>query len=60
MVVPVTVTDAMNRFVLGLDQPDFRIFEDGTEQKITHFSGEDAPLSVGLIIDTSGSMGLEL
>jgi Ca-activated chloride channel family protein len=60
VVVPVTVTDAMNRFVLGLDQPDFRVFEDGAEQKITHFSGEDAPLSVGLLIDTSGSMGMKL
>jgi Ca-activated chloride channel family protein len=58
-VIPVTVTDPMNRFVLGLEKKDFSIFEDGTEQKITHFSGEDAPLSVGILFDTSGSMDLK-
>ncbi len=60
VVIPVTVTDPSNRFVLGLDKDDFTILEDGAKQKITHFSGEDAPLSVGLLIDTSGSMGLKL
>ena len=60
VVVPVTVTDPSNRFVLGLEKDDFTILEDGVRQKITHFSGEDAPLSVGLLIDTSGSMGLKL
>jgi VWFA-related protein len=60
VVVPVTVTDSANRFVLGLEKKDFQIFEGDTEQKVTHFSGEDAPLSVGLLIDTSGSMGLKL
>lgn len=57
VLVPVTVTDQSNRYVLGLDRQDFRIFEDDHEQKIKQFSGEDAPLSVGLILDTSGSMG---
>jgi len=60
VLIPANVTDPLNRFVLGLRQQDFHIFEDGTEQKITHFSGEDTPLSVGLVIDTSGSMGLKL
>jgi Ca-activated chloride channel family protein len=60
VVIPVTVTDPSNRFVLGLDKEDFSILEDGVPQKITHFSGEDAPLSVGLLIDTSGSMGMKL
>jgi len=60
VVVPVTVTDSLHRFVLGLEPADFRILEDGVEQKITHFSGEDAPLSIGLLVDTSGSMGLKL
>ncbi len=60
IVVPVTVTDPMNRFVLGLDKPDFSVFEDGKEQKITHFSGEDAPLSVGILVDTSGSMDFKM
>jgi Ca-activated chloride channel family protein len=60
VVIPVTVTDPTNRFVLGLDKEDFSIFEDSVEQKITHFSGEDAPLSVGILIDTSGSMDLKM
>jgi len=60
VLIPANVTDPLNRFVLGLRQQDFHLFEDGTEQKITHFSGEDTPLSVGLVIDTSGSMGLKL
>jgi Ca-activated chloride channel family protein len=50
----VTVTDASNLFVLGLQKHDFRILEDGAEQ--TNLSGEDAPLSVGLVFDISGSM----
>jgi Ca-activated chloride channel family protein len=60
VVIPVTVTDPTNRFVLGLEKKDFSIFEDGMEQKITHFSGEDAPLSVGILIDTSGSMDVKM
>jgi Ca-activated chloride channel family protein len=60
VVIPVTVTDPTNRFVLGLDKEDFSISEDAVEQKITHFSGEDAPLSVGILVDTSGSMDLKL
>lgn len=60
VVIPVTVTDPSNRFVLGLEKEDFQLFEDGVEQKIVHFSGEDAPLSVGILIDTSGSMDLKM
>jgi len=60
VVVPVNVSDSLNRSVIGLDRQNFRIFEDGVEQRVAHFSGEDAPLSVGLIVDTSGSMGLKL
>ena len=56
VLIPVTVTDPSNRYVLGLEKQDFRIYEDDTEQKIAQFSGEDAPLSVGLLFDTSGSM----
>jgi Ca-activated chloride channel homolog len=59
VVIPVTVTDPMNRFVIGLEKNDFTVFEDGVEQKITHFSGEDAPLSVGILFDTSGSMDMK-
>ncbi len=56
VLIPVTVADKTNRFVLGLQKQDFRLFEDGEEQTIAHVSGEDAPLSVGLVFDISGSM----
>lgn len=58
--IPVAVTDSVNRFVLGLQKEDFHLYEDGVEQDIAHFSGEDAPLSVGLVFDESGSMGYKL
>jgi len=57
VLIPASVTDPLNRFVLGLQKSDFHLLEDGVEQTIAHFSGEDAPLSVGLVFDTSGSMG---
>lgn len=60
VLVPVTVTDASNRYVLGLEKQDFHVFEDDAEQQIKQFSGEDAPLSVGLIVDTSGSIGTKM
>src|SRR5215469_2408649 len=58
--IPVAITDSLNRFVLGLQKGDFQLFEDGIEQEIKHFSGEDAPISVGLAVDTSGSMSYKL
>jgi Ca-activated chloride channel family protein len=58
--VNVTVTDPLNRFVTGLEKEHFRLFEDKVEQKIAQFSAEDAPLSVGIVFDTSGSMGSKL
>jgi VWFA-related protein len=60
VVIPVTVSDPSNRFVLGLEKKNFTLLEDGVPQKITQFAGEDAPLSVGLLVDTSGSMGEKL
>ncbi len=60
VLIPVTVTDPLNRFVTGLDRENFRLFEDKSEQKVTHFASEDAPLSVGLVFDVSGSMGTKL
>ena len=60
MVIPVAVTDPLNRFVLGLQKEDFHLSEDGVEQNVAHFSGEDAPLSVGLVFDESGSMDYKL
>lgn len=56
VLIPANVTDSLNRFVLGLRKEDFHVFEDGEEQTIAHFSGEDAPLSLGLVFDCSGSM----
>jgi len=60
VLIPVTVTDPMNRFVTGLDKENFKVFEDKREQVISSFSAEDAPLSVGVIFDCSGSMGGKL
>jgi len=60
VLVPVTVTDPLNRFVTGLEQTDFKVFEDEKEQKIVSFGGEDAALSIGIVFDTSGSMGDKL
>lgn len=60
VLIPATVTDPLNRFVLGLHKEDFHLSEDGDEQTIAHFSGEDVPLSAGLVFDTSGSMGAKL
>jgi Ca-activated chloride channel family protein len=54
--VNVTVTDPYNRLVTGLEQENFRVFEDNVEQEITHFSAEDVPISIGVILDLSGSM----
>jgi Ca-activated chloride channel homolog len=60
VLIPVTVTDPMNRFVTGLEKENFRVFEDKKEQEIQQFSSEDAPISIGLIFDCSGSMGHKL
>jgi len=60
VLVPATVTDPLNRFVTGLERGDFKVFEDDVEQKIVSFGGEDAPLSIGIVFDTSGSMGNKL
>lgn len=54
--VNVTVTDPFNRLVTGLEQENFRVFEDNLEQEVVHFSTEDVPISIGVIFDLSGSM----
>ena len=54
--VTATVTDVNGRFVSGLRKEDFQLFEDGQEQTITHFNAERVPVSLGLVVDTSGSM----
>jgi VWFA-related protein len=60
VLINVTVTDPLNRFVTGLERDNFRLFEDKKEQAISAFSSEDAPISIGLVFDTSGSMGSKL
>lgn len=57
VVVNVTVTDPYDRIVTGLDESNFQVYDEKVEQKITSFSTEDAPIAVGLIFDSSGSMG---
>jgi Ca-activated chloride channel family protein len=57
VVVNVTVTDPFDRIVTGLDQDNFQLYDEKVEQKIVTFSTEDAPISVGMIFDCSGSMG---
>lgn len=56
VLVNVTVTDPYGRRLSGLEKDNFRIFEDGVEQEILNFSSEDVPVSIGLVLDLSGSM----
>jgi Ca-activated chloride channel family protein len=56
VLVNVTVTDDFNRIVTGLEKENFAIAENGQPQEILNFSSEDAPLSLGVIFDISGSM----
>jgi Ca-activated chloride channel family protein len=53
----VTVTDTYGRFVTGLGKNAFTVFDDKTQQEISFFSDEDAPVSLGIVFDVSGSMG---
>lgn len=57
--VNATVTDGTGRFVSGLGRHDFLVYEEGERQEITHFSNERVPVSLGLVVDTSGSMAGE-
>ncbi|MBA3913204.1 MAG: VWA domain-containing protein [Acidobacteriales bacterium] len=56
VLVPVTITDPLNRLVTGLDKENFALYEGKDQQEIKHFSSEDAPVSLGVIFDVSGSM----
>lgn len=56
VLVPVTITDPMNRLVTGLEKENFALTDNGQIQEIRHFSSEDAPVSLGVIFDVSGSM----
>jgi Ca-activated chloride channel family protein len=56
VLVNVTVTDDWNRIVTGLEKDNFAIVEGSQAQEVKHFSSEDAPVSLGVIFDMSGSM----
>ena len=60
VLVPVTVTDPMNRLVTGLDKENFQVFEGKEQQEVKDFSSEDAPVSLGIIFDMSGSMSSKI
>ena len=54
--VTATVTDGDGRFVSSLRKDDFTVYEDGERQEVTHFSNDRVPVSLGIALDTSGSM----
>jgi Ca-activated chloride channel homolog len=56
VVLHATVTDHQGTFVFGLAPDNFRVYEDGAVQKITYFAHEDTAITMGLVIDNSGSM----
>src|ERR1700685_4669246 len=60
VLVPVTITDPMNRLVTGLEKQNFQLFEGSAGQEIKTFSSEDAPVSLGVIFDSSGSMSSKM
>ena len=57
--VTATVTDRSGRFATGLTQADFTVYEDDQPVDVTHFSAERVPVSLGIVLDTSGSMAGE-
>src|SRR5579864_2635993 len=57
VILHATAQDHKHAFVSGLDKDDFQVYEDGVLQPIKNFSHEDVPVTVGLVIDNSGSMG---
>ena len=52
----VVVTDAQQKFVIGLSVDDFAVFEDGVQQELSFFAAKDIPLDLALLLDTSASM----
>jgi Ca-activated chloride channel family protein len=60
VLVTVTITDPMIRLVTGLEKSDFQVYENSKEQAIRTFAAEDAPVSIGIIFDLSGSMTSKL
>lgn len=60
VLVPVSVTDPKNRAVTGLARESFRLFDEKNEQQVVQFSEQDAPVSVGIVFDSSRSMTSKL
>ena len=60
VVLPVVVTDKRGQFIADLDKERFAVFDNGRRVNVDFFSGEDAPVVVGLVIDASSSMGPKL
>ena len=60
VLIPVTITDPMNRLVTGLEKGNFQLYEGNAPQEIRTFSSEDAPVSLGVIFDSSGSMSSKM
>jgi VWFA-related protein len=60
VLLPVKVTDTHGKFLSGLKLEDFHVFEDGQLQKLTVFEERDTPVTVGLVVDHSRSMGPKL
>src|SRR5690348_4672189 len=56
VVLPVSVADKNGKLVTNLSQQSFKVFENGAEQPIKIFRREDVPVSLGIVIDNSGSM----
>jgi Ca-activated chloride channel homolog len=56
VVLHATVVDEKGQFVTGLDRDNFKVYEDKVEQKLSVFTHEDVPVTMGLVIDNSGSM----
>jgi Ca-activated chloride channel homolog len=60
VLIPVLVTDHQDRPITGLQKDHFKLYDDKVEQAISNFSSEDAPVSISLLFDCSGSMGPKL
>ena len=56
VLVPATVTDSLNRLVTGLEKENFEVYDNNVGQIIKSFSTDDAPVTIGIVFDLSGSM----
>ncbi len=60
VILNATVLDKNGKFVSGLKRSDFKVFEDGAEQKLASFTAEETPFAAAILLDTSGSMETRL